>query len=249
MEAASTFAVASQAYARHRPNYPDALFEWIVEHCASRGAAWDCATGNGQAAFALASLFGRVEATDISAQQLAHAFEAGNINYSVQPAERTDFPDGGFDLVTVAQALHWFDFGQFWPEVRRVTKPGGLFCAWGYGGFEADERLSLTFLDPLLELLEPFWARQNQILWRGYLAEEIGFPFRTLAPPNLRLVAEHHADELVAYVQTWSAYKLAVDDAEAAGSLKALEAKFIDACRGEAFKIETPLVMIAGQVE
>ncbi|HTI66477.1 MAG TPA: class I SAM-dependent methyltransferase [Caulobacteraceae bacterium] len=247
MEAASTFAVASDAYARSRPSYPDALFDWIADQCAAREAAWDCATGNGQAAVALARRFARVEATDISPQQLAQAFQEPNIRYAPQRAERTDFTDASFDVVTVAQALHWFDFDKFWPEVRRVTRPGGLFCAWGYGGFEAEPAVMRTYVRPLLDLLEPFWAKENQILWRGYGVDEVRFPFPTLAPPSLRLVGEQGAPQLVEYVRTWSAYKRA--DADTGRRLEALETEFVSTMADELIRIETPLVVLAGRVD
>ena len=247
MEAVSTFAVASDAYARNRPGYPEALFDWIAGQCAAREAAWDCATGNGQAAVALARRFRRVEASDVSDQQLAHAFAAPNVRYTPQPAERTGFADASFDAVTVAQALHWFDFDRFWPEVRRVARPGALFCAWGYRGFETEPALMQAFVHPLLELLDPFWAKENQILWRGYAADEVRFPFQPIAAPPFRLVAEQGAAELVAYVRTWSAHKRA--DEEAARRIEALEAEFLRDFGDEVFRIETPLIVLAGRVE
>lgn len=131
MEGRKTFSVASAAYASGRPLYPTELFTWIASNCESHRKAWDCATGNGQAALGLAPHFECVEATDISAEQIEHCFPAPNISYSVQPAEQTMFPTSNFDLVAVAQALHWFDFERFWPEVWRTAKPNAFFCAWG----------------------------------------------------------------------------------------------------------------------
>ncbi len=246
MEAAATFAVASDAYARARPTYPEALFDWIAGQCTGHGSVWDCATGNGQAAFSLAKRFDRVEATDISAEQLAQAHRAANIRYALQPAERTDFPDAQFDAVTVAQALHWFDFARFWPEVRRVTRPGGLFCAWGYGGFEAEPRVREAFVGPVLELLAPFWAAENQILWRGYRPEEVGFPLEVLPVPGFDMTNRYSARGMVDYLRTWSAHKRA--DATAARRLAALEADFMAAFPDEMFETSTPLVALAGRV-
>src|SRR5215208_3026812 len=102
LEAKASFSVGSDAYAANRPRYPAALFQWLAGQCREHRAAWDCATGNGQAAIEIARYFERVEATDVSPEQLVNAFPAANVRYSVQPAEQTEFPESSFDLVTVA---------------------------------------------------------------------------------------------------------------------------------------------------
>src|ERR1700729_3906379 len=112
------FSVRSDEYAASRPQYPSELFDYIIRVCPGRDRAWDCGTGSGQAAVALAEWFVEVHATDVSAQQIANAAMHDRVHYSVQPAERTGFANGLFSLVTVAQALHWFEFKQFWPEVQ-----------------------------------------------------------------------------------------------------------------------------------
>src|SRR4051812_10380946 len=106
-QARDTFASSTSAYASSRPGYPDELFEWILAHVPGREAAWDCATGNGQAAAGLAPNFKSVVATDLSPEQVGSALSLPNVRYSAQPAEQTDFAANSFDLITVAQALHW----------------------------------------------------------------------------------------------------------------------------------------------
>ena len=164
MEGGRIFSVQSDDYASSRPHYPAELFAWIAAQCMAWEAAWDCATGNGQAALGLAQHFDWVEATDFSPEQIEHAFAADNVCYSVQPAEQTDFPSASFDLVTVAQALPWFDFDAFWPEVRRTAKPTAFFCAWGYAWFDCDSELDAALFTPVLRILEPFWAGENAIM-------------------------------------------------------------------------------------
>jgi len=129
------FSEKSDLYAQARPQYPQALFDFLSSCVAHHNSVWDCATGNGQAAVGLAKIFSHVQATDMSEQQIAHALAADNITYSVQSAEHTNFADQQFDLITVAQALHWFNFEKFWPEGLRVLKPGGVFSAWAYDWF------------------------------------------------------------------------------------------------------------------
>ena len=92
----------------------------------ARDRLWDCATGNGQAAAGLAEHFLEIHATDASAEQIGQAIAHPRIAYSVQEAEHTTFDDDFFDVVTVAQAMHWFRVAEFGAEASRVLRPGGL---------------------------------------------------------------------------------------------------------------------------
>lgn len=249
MDADKTFSIDSGGYARGRPLYPPALFAWIAAACAERRAAWDCATGNGQAALGLAQHFERVEATDISVEQLKESFAAPNIIYSAQAAERTGFADGAFDLIAVAQALHWFDFGRFWPEVRRVAKPGAFFCAWGYGWFDCAEELRAAFVDPLTALLEPYWAPNNRLLWDGYPSADISFPFERVAAPDFAIEVRWEMAEILANIRTWSAYKRALADAGAAAAITRLEEQALRRFAGRGrFLLAMPLSLAAGPI-
>lgn len=244
-----TFASGSDRYAAARPLYPEALFDWIAVTAPVRGIAWDCATGNGQAAIGLASRFSQVEATDISEEQIGHGFAAGNVRYSAQPAEQTRFGDRSFDAVTVGQALHWFDHDRFWPELRRVARPGALFCAFGYAWFRGSEEVEQALLAPAARLVEPYWAANNRLLWDGYPQAELGFPFERLAAPDFRIELNWPLRDIVAYVRTWSAYKRAA----AAGLEAELDAVIVEAERrlgtGRSFPLWVPVTILAGFVD
>ena len=127
------FSTQSDKYARFRPVYPDALYDYLLSIVPRRENAWDCGTGNGQVAQILAQSFENVFATDISRQQIENAVAHSKIEYSLQPAEKTSFPDNTFDLITVAQAIHWFDFDAFYIEVNRTIRQKGLLAVMGYG--------------------------------------------------------------------------------------------------------------------
>jgi SAM-dependent methyltransferase len=134
--AIATFDLHSEQYARYRPQYPDMLFRWLQAAVSNQQRAWDCATGTGQAAGKLALLFDRVDACDINHSQLEAAERSANVFYLECPVEQSPYGDAVFDLITVAQSLHWFDFPRFWPQVERTLKPGGVFAAWGYDWFQ-----------------------------------------------------------------------------------------------------------------
>jgi SAM-dependent methyltransferase len=246
----NTFAAESDAYALARPSYPPALFEWIAAQSPGREAVWDCATGNGQAAVGLAAYFERVEATDIAPEQVRHGKSHPNINYSAQAAERTQFANASFDAVTVAQALHWFNFPRFWTEVPRVARPGALFCAWGYAWFRYGGEVEAALVDPVKALVGPYWAANNRILWDGYRDEETGFPFKRIAVPEFTL--EHDTDVvgIAAYVRTWSAFKRAsgADPALAAKLEEVVAAGVKTLGAGTRVRAVTPLAVVAGRV-
>src|SRR5687767_7168314 len=141
------FSDQSKAYATFRPTYPKELYEFIFSHLKNKGVAWDCATGNGQVARYLSDHFQKIYATDISQKQIDNAVLKDNIVYSVCKAEQTSFADQQFDLITVAQALHWIDTSAFYKEVIRTSKPDALLAVWGYALLSVNERIDPLFLD------------------------------------------------------------------------------------------------------
>lgn len=197
------FSDKSDIYARARPTYPQELFKYIKGLCADHELAWDCATGNGQAAEGLSKIFTRVEATDISPEQIAHHKHLSNVDFSVCPAEKTPFADHSFDLVNVAQALHWFDFERFWPEVHRVLKPGGVFITYAYGWSEITPEIDALVDSKVKQIVEPYWAPNNRLIMNAY--RDVDFPFETLETPDIPIRLEWTFENLMNYLHTWSA--------------------------------------------
>ena len=197
------FSQQSGEYAKYRPGYPSALFEFIVQRVRNKEMAWDCATGNGQAAKSLAGYFAHVEATDISAKQLEQAALAPNISYSVQPSEKTHFPENHFDLVTVAQALHWLSFDAFFEEVKRVSKPGALFAAWMYDlpavSRDVDEIIKVFYS----ETLHGCWDTERKHVDSHY--KDIPWPFEEIICPLFHTETEVTIESFTGYIGTWSA--------------------------------------------
>ena len=199
------FSDKASLYKTARPRYPAELFAIISELAPNRVCAWDCGTGSGQAAISLAHHFEQVFASDPSAEQIANAIPARNVNYSVQPAEETFFPDKCFDAVCVAQALHWFKFHDFFLEVQRVAKPGAVFCAWGYDWFHIQQDFDRAFQETILDIVAPFWASENRILWRGYV--DVPLSFERIELPPLQIQSHWNFYQLMSYVRTWSAVR------------------------------------------
>jgi SAM-dependent methyltransferase len=203
MDHRKLFNQGSAMYASVRPRYPDRLFEYLAACCLQHHAAWDGACGNGQAAIGLASYFDTIYATDISRQQIANAIQHPQVIYSVQPSQRTDFLDEQFDIVCIAQALHWFDLDQFWPEVKRVLKPGGVFAAWGYSWFSIETKIDRCIQEEFLEFLGPYWSEQNKLLWDHY--RNLSFPFDPIQLPAIEMNVAWDLQQLFGYLRSWSA--------------------------------------------
>jgi SAM-dependent methyltransferase len=197
------FSTQSKTYASFRPTYPEELYQFVLEHIKNKGHAWDCATGNGQVAQYLARHFARVDATDISAQQLKHAIKNDNIYYAVSPAEQTSFDDQQFDLITVAQALHWFDRDAFYHEVRRVSKPGGILAVWGYSILKIEPVIDKLIMEFYNGTVGPYWDNARRLVEDGY--RSIEFPFETIGSPEFSIKLQWTVDQLSGYLLSWSA--------------------------------------------
>ncbi|MGF1544161.1 MAG: class I SAM-dependent methyltransferase [Parvularculaceae bacterium] len=247
MDNARTFGANASAYAAGRPAYPPALFDWIAAEAPARGRALDVGAGSGQAALALAERFERVDATDVSAEQIAAAPVRDNIFYKTAPAERTGLPDAAVDVVTVATALHWFEFDAFWREVKRVSRPGALFAAWTYHRLEVDPQTETTLLAPIAAVIDPYWSDGNRLSWRGYPPAEVGFPFPEVAAPDFACELSWTAGDLVKFVRTWSAYARAASDG-LGPDLDAIEAAAIEGLGDDRRAARLPLAVLAGRV-
>lgn len=199
------FSTQSDKYAKFRPTYPKELYDFINSQVEQKDTAWDCGTGNGQVAVELANSFKEVYATDISQSQLDNAHRRSNITYSCQPAEKTTFADSFFDLVIVAQAIHWFDFNRFYEEVNRTLKDDGILVVTGYGLITVDAKVDAVINHFYYQITDPFWDYERKYVDENY--ETIPFPFHELPAPELTNRYDWTIDHLIGYFETWSAVK------------------------------------------
>ena len=197
------FSVQASDYARYRPDYPAELFAWLAAIAPSRGTAWDCGTGSGQAAVGLAAHFARVIATDPSASQLAQAAVHPGIEYRCVPAEVSLLDTASTDLVTVAQAIHWFDLDRFYAEARRVLKPGGVIAAWTYTLLDVEAGVNELVSDYYRNVVGPYWPPERKMVDDRY--RSLPFPFAPVAAPPFEIRTEWSRDDLLGYLGTWSA--------------------------------------------
>ena len=197
------FSKQADVYAKYRPGYPKELFEFIARHVKNKDVAWDCATGNGQTASELAPYFKKVFATDISQKQIDNASKADNIVYSVQPAEQTDFADHSIDLITVSQALHWFNFEKFYKEVNRVGKPGSWLAVWMYSLLRITPDIDAVIENYHFDTLSDYWDSERKYVDTNYAT--IPFPFPKIDTPVFSIDYYWSLKELEGYFTTWSA--------------------------------------------
>lgn len=198
------FSAVSRRYADCRPQYPAALFDYLVTVAPSGCRVWDCAAGTGQATMGLARVFPSIVATDASAEQIAQAKPQAGIEYRVAAAEQSGLPDASVGLITVAQALHWFDLERFYAEARRVLQPGGVLAVWAYElVYLGDEALDRRVLDFYSNVVGPYWPPQRAIVEAGY--RTLPFPFSEWDPPRFQIETQWDLESLVGYFSTWSA--------------------------------------------
>lgn len=204
------FSAVAADYAAFRPHYPAELFDWLASISPRRDLAWDCACGSGQASRPLIERFARVVATDASAIQVAAAASSDRIWYVVAQAQPAPLATASIDLVTVAQALHWFIDEPFYAEIRRVVRPGGVFAAWTYGlpHFIAED-LEQSVHRFIGDFLGPYWPPEIRLVLDGYAT--IDLPFAEIEAPPFEMRVRWTLDRFLAFVRTWSAVRRFVE--------------------------------------
>ncbi|MFP3874554.1 MAG: class I SAM-dependent methyltransferase, partial [Thiohalophilus sp.] len=203
MAFADHFSRQAADYTRYRPHYPPELFDYLASLCPQHELALDVATGNGQAAIALADHFARVIACEPSLAQLRNAHPHQDIEYVCSTAEQLPFTDEAFDLISVAQAAHWFDHARFNSEATRLLKPGGVLAIWGYGLFSISAAIDALINDYYANTLQDYWPEQRRWIEAGYTG--LPFPFAQLDTLAFHIQAHWTLSDVIGYLTTWSA--------------------------------------------
>src|SRR5207248_8744286 len=189
-------------YAKFRPHYSDELFEYLALISPRHELAWDCATGNGQAAVGLARHFDSVIATDASAQQIASAELNDRISYRVAPAEASGIDSASVDLISVAHALHWFDIDRFFTEAIRVLNENGALAISSYNVLEIAPEIDAIIWEFYRETTGPFWPPERELVETDY--KDIKLPFAELLPIRIEMRERWNLHQLAGYLPTSS---------------------------------------------
>ncbi|KAJ4978634.1 hypothetical protein NE237_009414 [Protea cynaroides] len=217
---ADLFNQQAKIYVETRPSYPPELFAFIASKTQAHHLAWDVGTGNGQAAFSLSEIFKDVVATDTSQEQLSFAPEIPNVRYqqtppsmSIAEIESHVAPQGNVDLVTIAQALHWFDHPVFYQGVKWVLKKThGVIAGWCYSEPEVNDAINAVY-SRIYKESQPYWAPQRKFV--DYRYRTIDFPFEPVegedhtGPFQFEGTRSMDLESYFAYIRSWSAYQTA----------------------------------------
>ncbi len=196
------FSDAAKDYADNRPRYPKPFLEYIVSLAVKRELAWDCATGNGQAALDLADYFNRMIATDASEQQISNATRHEKIEYRIAKAESSGLDNSSVDLITVATAVHWFDFEKFYEEARRVGKRECVLVVFGYDLYSISSEIDAIIRTFYEKTVGPFWPVERRFIEDRYTT--IPFPFKEIGVLNFVRRDEWNLEQLLSHLGTWS---------------------------------------------
>jgi len=207
---ADHFSHQADVYARYRPTYPKSLFDYLATLCDEHELAWDCATGNGQAAVELAQRFQSVYATDISEQQLSHATPSPNVTYKLESVEDCSLSDASVDLVTAATAAHWFNASEYHRQVNRVLKSGGVLAVWSYAESEIDPEVDKVVMHFSRGFLKDYWPQSWQVNIVDHY-KSLPFPYPLLETPAFKATAEYNLGEVMNYLRTWSSVQRYVE--------------------------------------
>jgi ubiquinone/menaquinone biosynthesis C-methylase UbiE len=197
------FSIQSKEYSQFRPGYPEELINFILDHTKGRSEVWDCATGNGQVASMLSEHFEKVYATDLSETQLLSAVQKNNIIYSTGRAEETTFNDNQFDLITVGQAAHWFNFTLFYNEVLRILKPGGTLALFGYMLPSFNKDIDEVIHEFYEGVLGNYWDPERKMVDDAYTS--IPFPFNKITNEGFNRSYDWNFEQTIGFFSTWSA--------------------------------------------
>ena len=197
------FSRHASIYQKFRPHYPAELFAYLAGLSENHKLAWDCGTGNGQAAWGLGAHFQQVIATDPSQAQIEQARAHPKITYRLATGEESGLKDQSVDLLCIAQALHWFDFKRFYPEAKRILKKGAMIAAWSYGLPNLSEELDTLIHYFHDEILRGFWKQENEFVMRSYAT--LPFPFPEIPSPNFHMEKEGNFEDLVGLLESFSA--------------------------------------------
>lgn len=199
------FSAQSDGYAKYRPTYPVELFRFLASVASADGLAWDCATGSGQVAVALADHFSNVVASDASQSQIDAATQHAGVEYRLATAEQSGLADSSVDLITVGQAFHWFNEALFMSEARRVLRPEGVLAIWCYELCSVSDECDAIVDCLYRDILGDYWSPERKMVEQGYSG--VVMPGVPVPAPKFAMSLEWRVADMLGYLRSWSACK------------------------------------------
>jgi len=203
MKGKGDYTDVSKQFKQFRPTYPSDLYDFVLSCVSNKDTAWDCGTGNGQVASILSNYFNNVIATDLCEAQIDNATLADNINYIVTKSENSTISENSVDLITSAQAVHWFDIENFYKEAKRVGRENAIIALWGYNRYRIDAVLD--------DIMDSFYSKFLDAYWhdtpRVFLANAyrtLPFDFEEIASPKLEIKVDWKLSQIEGYLETMS---------------------------------------------
>jgi ubiquinone/menaquinone biosynthesis C-methylase UbiE len=197
------FSTQAKEYSKNRPKYPKELFVYLSSLVNEHKTAWDCATGNGQAAIGLEPYFDKIIATDASSSQIDHAELHPKIEYRTATAENSGLLSDSIDLLTVATAIHWINSELFFPEVKRIVKNGGVIAVWTYSECMINEEIDVISKYYTHDIVGKYWAPEIKKAWD--FENKILLPFETIDTPDFEFHLNWDLNDYLKFLYTWSA--------------------------------------------
>lgn len=242
------FSSHASAYSTYRPGYPATLGAWLAKESPSTALAVDVGCGSGQLSILLGDHFDQVIALDPSADQIANAQPHPKVGYRVAPAEKTGIAAGTADLLTAAQAAHWFDLTAFFAEASRILKPGGLLALVTYAGIKPDGEVTEIVEAFRTHELAPYWPPERAMVDNDY--RDIRLPLAPVEAPPMLLSVQWSLDALIGYIDTWSAVR-AMERAIGRGPFEEMAVRLREAWKPAEDRklLQWPLTVVAGRAE
>lgn len=218
----------AKVYQKYRPEYPPSVHSAILKYLDHQGTttpssaptrwntAFDLGCGTGISTLPLCGCFERVVGIDVSEAQIEEARRSGagheGLTYRVGLAHDLGFQaDGTVDLVTIGLALHYVDTEKFYPECRRILRPGGVLAAYGHGIPRVDNAEAHSVVMHFYDvLLEKYWDPGRRHINDRYdeLFKDFSLAFPTSErDDSLVLEKEYSLEDFIGYLQTWSGYQ------------------------------------------
>ena len=239
------FSERAAGYASYRPHYPAALADWLASISPARDLAWDAGCGSGQPSTLLGDRFARVIATDASEAQIAQAARHPNVEYRVEPAERSSLRNESVNLTTVAQAAHWMDLTAFYDEVHRVSARGAAVALVAYHIAIIDQSVDRVVDDFYSRTLDGYWPPDRKHIETGY--RDLPFPFERVDPPTFDMRVSWTVEQMIGYIRTWSAVR-AMEKAKGPDATERFAESLREAWGSIAREVRWPVIVLAGRV-